>query len=80
VPYQNLELRGPYTVDDLVGDILSTNTARDAVLDALVRAETPDFLRTMIFNERGLPLRQVLRLAPNYDATLKIMNETLASL
>jgi alpha-L-rhamnosidase len=80
VPYENLDVRGPYTVDDLVGDILSDHTARDAILDALVRAEAPDFLRAMIFNDRGLPLRQALRLAPNYDAALKIMSDTLANL
>jgi alpha-L-rhamnosidase len=80
VLYQIPEERSPYTVDDLVGDILSDHTARDAILDALVRAEAPDFLRAMIFNDRGLPLRQALRMAPNYDAAVKIMSDTLANL
>jgi alpha-L-rhamnosidase len=79
VSYQNPDKRDVYTVDDLVGDILSNHTARTAVLNTLERANTPDFLRGMIFNGNGLPLRQALIMFPNYDQTVKLMNDALAN-
>jgi alpha-L-rhamnosidase len=80
VPYNDPDARGPYHVDDLVGDILSDKRASKAIVDAFVRAGTPEFLRGVIFNERSLPLRQSLHMFPNYDEMVKMMNDALAGL
>ncbi len=78
VPYQDPDARGPYTVDDFVGDVLSEESGRAAVLSALEQAGAPEFVRGIIFNERNLPLRQALRMAPNYEDVLRIVGESLA--
>ncbi len=79
VPYQDPDTRGPYTVDDLVGDIFFEARARAAVMTALERAGAPAFVRGVIANEPNLPLRQAMRLAPNYDATLRLVGDALAA-
>ena len=79
VPYEDPDARGPFTLDDLTGDILSDNTARDAIMDVFKRAGTPDFLRANILNEKNVPLRQSLGMLPNYDAAVKMMNDALQS-
>lgn len=80
VPYQDPDARGPFTVDDLAGDIMSSPAASAAIMDVLVRAEAPAFLRAVIFGERNVPLRQSLHMLPNYDDAVKMMNDALASL
>ena len=80
IPYHDPDARGPYNVDDLVGDILSDKRASKAVIDAFIRAGTPEFLRGVIFNERSLPLRQSLHMFPNYDEMVKLMNDALTNL
>jgi alpha-L-rhamnosidase len=80
VPYQDPDARGPFTVDDLTGDILVNNTARDAIMDVFVRAGMPDSLRTSILNERNVPLRQSLSLLPNYQDTVNMMSDALANI
>jgi len=78
--YQDPDARGPYTVDDLVADILNDKRASVAVMETFVHVGTPEFLRGIIFNERSLPLRQSLHMFPNYEEMVKIMNDTLANL
>src|SRR5262249_3506275 len=80
VPYQDLDARGRYTVDDLVGEILSEPAARQALMDVMERIETPGFLRVVILDERNIPLRQALHNHPNFEEALTEMNEALASL
>lgn len=80
VDYQDPDARGPYTVDDLVGDILGDETARAAVLNTFEKVGIPGFYQAMIFNERNLPMREALIMFPNYDAVVKMMNDTLAGL
>jgi alpha-L-rhamnosidase len=80
VPYQDPDARGPFTLDDLTGDILSDNTTRDAIMDVLERAGTPDFLRTTILSERNMALRQSLHMLPNYDDAVKMMTDALQSM
>jgi len=77
-PYVDPEARGPFTVDDLVGDVFSESAARAAVMAGLDRAGTPDFVKGVISGEPNLPLRQALRMAPNYDDVLRCVGEALA--
>jgi hypothetical protein len=67
-------------VDDLAGDIMSDAVARDTIMDVLVSAGAPEFLRNIIFDERNLTLRQSLRMLPNYDGAVKTMNDALQSI
>jgi len=80
VSYQDPDARGPFTVDDLAGDILSDKRASNAIMDVLTRAGVPDFLRGVIFAERNVPLRQSLRMLPNYDEVVKKVNDTVQSM
>jgi alpha-L-rhamnosidase len=80
VPYQDPDARGPFTVDDLAGDIMSNPIASEAIMDVLVHAGAPDFLRGVIFGERNIPLRQSLHMLPNYDDAVKMMNNALQSI
>ncbi|MBL8094316.1 MAG: glycoside hydrolase family 78 protein [Anaerolineales bacterium] len=79
VPYQDPDARGPFTVDDLVGDVLSEQPSRAAVMAGLERAGTPEFVRGVITGEPNLSLRQALRMAPNYDEALRRVGEALAA-
>jgi alpha-L-rhamnosidase len=80
VPYVDPDARGPFTVDDLIGEVLSDNAARDTVLAVLERAGAPGFLKAILFNERKIPLRQALQMLPNYEEAVKLMNGALAAL
>ena len=80
VDYQDPDARGPYTVDDLVGDILGDDAARTAVLNAFEKVGIPDFYRAMIFNERNLPMREAIIMFPNYDDAVKMLNDALADI
>ncbi len=80
VTYQDPDARGPYTVDDLVGDIMGDAAARDVMVDVLVRLEVPSFQQMVIFSERNFPLRYGLQGLPNYEEAMTQMNESLASL
>jgi alpha-L-rhamnosidase len=79
-PYQDPDARGPYTVDDLVGEIMSDPAARDAMLDVLVGMEVPGFEQMVLFGERNIPLRDGLQKLVNYEEVVTQMNEKLASL
>ncbi len=80
VPYIDPDARGPFTVNDIVGDILVNPASRTAILQALERAEIPEYLRNMLFTERHLPLRQALSMFPDYEAALKLTSEALSGL
>jgi alpha-L-rhamnosidase len=79
-PYEDPDARGPYTVDDLVGDILGEPTARTTMMGVLERMETPGFLQMIILSERNIPLRQGLQKLPNYEEVVMQMNEALVRL
>ena len=49
-------------------------------MQTLERAEIPNHLRSMIFNEGHLSLRRALHMFPDYDAAVKMMSDTLANL
>jgi alpha-L-rhamnosidase len=78
VTYQDPDARGPYTVDDLVGDILGDAPARDALVDVLVGLEVPGFQQMIILSERNIPLRYGLQELPDYQEAVKQINEALA--
>jgi alpha-L-rhamnosidase len=80
VPYQDPDARGPYTVDDLIGDIAFDHVARGALMGVLDRVEAPDFLKRILFNERNIPLRQALSMLPNHEETINMMNNALTDL
>jgi len=80
VDYQDPDVRGPYTIDDLVGDILVDDAARDAILNAFDRIGTPEFYRAMVFDGKNLNLRDALSMFPNHDDAVKVIADALAGL
>ena len=80
LPYQDPDARGPYTVDDQVGEIISDNAARTVMLDVLEQAGAPGFLKAILFNERNMPLRQALQMLPDPATAVDLMNAALATL
>jgi alpha-L-rhamnosidase len=80
VAYKDPDARGPYTVDDLVGEIMSEPAARGAVLTVLDRAGAPGFLKAALFNEGNMPLRQALQMLPNEEEAVELMNNALANI
>jgi alpha-L-rhamnosidase len=80
VPYKDPDARGPYTVDDLVGEIMGDASARDAMVDVLIQLEVPGFEQMVLFSERNIPLRYGLQKLPNYEEAVTRMDEALAGL
>jgi alpha-L-rhamnosidase len=81
VEYQDPDARGPFTVDDLTGEIMSDPIASKAIVEAFDRLNFSDhYLRAVIFSERNMVFSQSLRILPNYEDAIKIMNETLRSI
>lgn len=80
IPYVDPDARGPFTVNDIVGEIMSDNAARDTVMAELDRAGAPDFIKMILFNERNAPLRQALRMLPNYEEAVTVMNQALLNI
>jgi len=78
--YKDPDARGPYTVDDLVGEIMSDKAARDTVTAVLDRAGAPAYLKAILFNEGNMPLRQALQMLLNEEEAVEMMNEALAKL
>ena len=79
VDYQDPDARGPYTVDDLAGDIMNDKYASNSIMGVLVSMEVPKFMREMIFGERNIALRQSLRVLPKYEEAVKMINDALAT-
>jgi len=81
VSYQDPDARGPFTVDDLTGDIMSDPAARDIIMNTFDRLEVRDkFMLTMLLGERNLAFRQALQILPNHDQAVKIMSDALQSM
>jgi len=80
VPYQDPDAREAYTLDDLVGEIMNDRTARTAIMDVISRTEGVGFLHTILENERGLTLRQVLGMLRDSGSLAEAMTDALASL
>ena len=80
LPYQDPDARGPYTVDDRIGELVSDSAARAAMLGVLAQVGAPVFLTAILFNEHNMPLRQALQLLPDPAAAVDLMNAALAAL
>jgi alpha-L-rhamnosidase len=80
VPYQDPDAHGPLTVDDLIGDVLYNEAARDALMDVLHQVGAPGFLMGMLLNERNVPVREALLMLPNHEEASKLVNEAFANL
>ena len=80
IPYQDPDARGPYSVDDLIAELLSDSAARATVVRVLEEAGAPGFLIAILFSERAMPLRQALQLLDDPDAAAIQMNAALAAL
>jgi alpha-L-rhamnosidase len=80
VEYQDPDARGPFSVDDLTGDIISEPAANSALTEVLAQVDMPEFLRAVIIGELNVPLRQSLRMLPNYEHAVKLMKDALADL
>jgi alpha-L-rhamnosidase len=79
-PYQDPDVRAPYTVDDVVGEILSDTGARTVVMEAISRSDGAGFLGMILQNQRDLTLRQALGMIPNSGDLLAVMIDALARL
>lgn len=79
-PYDDPDAPGPYTVDDLIGDITYDKAAREAIMGVLDRVGAPVFLKRILFNERNTPLRQALSMLPNHEEAINMMNNALTDL
>jgi alpha-L-rhamnosidase len=80
VPYEDPDTRGPFTTDDLTGDIMSNVKARAAIMDALIRTGAREHQRDMILGERNIPLRQSLNILPNPEEATQLINAALAEM
>jgi len=81
VSYQDPDARGPFTVDNLTGDIMSDPATREIVMSAFERLQVRDkFMLTMLLNERNLPFRKALQILPNHVEVVKIMSDALQSM
>lgn len=78
VPYQDPDARGPYTVDDCVGDILSEKHGRAVITETLDQLNAPHFLRAMLFRDGNAPLRRAMQRMP--AEAIATMNAALATL
>ena len=78
--YTDPDARGPYTVDDLIGEILFATGAREAIVGVLQAIDAPPFLRHVILNQRSAPLRQALGMLSHSDTAIEKMNAALADL
>jgi hypothetical protein len=80
VPYQDPDVRGPYTIDDLIGDIAYDPAAREVLMDVLRELGASDFLMGMLLNERNIPLREALFMLSTHEDAATLMNEAFADL
>lgn len=80
VAYQDPYARGPFTVDDFIGDILYQPDGHRLVMETLDRLNAPGFLRFVLPNNKETRLRDGLGAVPNQEDALRLFNEALAKL
>lgn len=76
--YRDPDERGPYTVDDPIGEILVDQSSRDAVLRALQEVGAAGFLTAVLLNEPSMTLRELIERLPDRDEAVAQMNRVLA--
>jgi alpha-L-rhamnosidase len=67
VAYVDPDARGPWTLDDAVGEILTDMPARAAVMGVIGAEEGAGPLARLLPDEPGIPLRAAMALAPDPD-------------
>ncbi len=80
IDYHDPDARGPFTVDDLTGELMCNQDASNRIMDVLTHIGAPEFIRMIILNEWNVPLRDSLHMLSNYADAVKMMNEALAEL
>jgi alpha-L-rhamnosidase len=80
IPYQDPDARAPYSVDDVIEEIMSDTGVRTVVMDAISRSKGADFLGMILQNYRDLTLRQALGMIPKSGDLLTVMIDALAKL
>jgi alpha-L-rhamnosidase len=80
VPYQNPDRRGPFTVDDLIGDIKYDLSARNALINVLDKIDAPKNLMQMLLNDNNVPLREALSMLNRYEEAVDLMNKAFSEL
>ena len=78
IPYADPDVRGPYTVDDPIGDILSEKNGRAVIMETLDRLNAPRFVRGILFRDGNASLRRALQRMP--EEAVATMNAALATL
>lgn len=80
VTYVDPDARGPFTLEDTLGDILYDPAAREALLGTLAQFEGMGLAFALLENERHLTLRQLLGMAPNTDQISALLADALGKL
>ncbi len=80
VPYTLPTLKTSYTLDDIIGDIMSHAPAKAAVIETLTRLEAPGFFFAILEAERHLTLRQALGMLPGAEHLPGALAAALAAL
>ncbi len=76
--YTDPDLRGPYTVDDINGEILADPRALGILMKTLDELDAPGFLKAVIFTEKLVTLRSALQMLPNPDTAIETVNAAFA--
>ncbi len=79
-PYQDPDARGPFTVDDLIGEIMSDGGASKAVLESISHLPGAGMVRMILQTEHNFTMRELLESAPNASGLLPVIADTLAKL
>jgi alpha-L-rhamnosidase len=79
--YQNLDARGPLSVDHPIGEIADVPKAWTAVQDAIARLSPKShFIRFSLLTQRKTPLRQALAGLPNSEEVLANISDRFSRL
>lgn len=76
-PYQDPDASAPFTVDDVVGEIMTDDAARAAIFEIIAHTDGAGFLANILNNEKNLTLRQVLGMIPNSEGLLAKISEVI---
>ncbi|MCA9838955.1 MAG: family 78 glycoside hydrolase catalytic domain [Trueperaceae bacterium] len=71
--YKDPDARGPFTLDDSVGELMLDASVWERVLDVLSQADAPPFLPAVMQNEKGMSLRKALHMLPDVEKAQSLM-------
>ncbi len=78
VPYVDPDARGPYTVDDLIGEVLGDTKAKGALMKVLDELNVPPFIYAVMNNERGNSVSSLLQMVHASAEAVQKMNSAFA--